>query len=327
MIVARRLLTAGLKPITAAFRMARTFSEATPEKMPRPDSRAHRPAEEESAPSLLDLTTTLKCVNYRYEFPQGLTEEQKKKMKRFDVFRHDPLNSDEPAHFVSYYIDLAQCGPMFLDALIKIKSEIDPTLSFRRSCREGICGSCSMNLDGRHTLACITAIPRNNLEKSFVAPLTFMNVLKDLVVDMTHFYNQYKTINPFLQRKTPKQPGQKEYYQSVEERAKIDGLYECVLCLSCSSSCPSYWWHSNEYLGPSILQQAFRWVIDSRDEYREERLEALGGDMKMDECFQLGICSLACPKGLDPRKAIEELKELYHGYKTHKTQKQNTVSI
>jgi succinate dehydrogenase (ubiquinone) iron-sulfur subunit len=105
---------------------------------------------------------------------------------------------------VSYYIDLNNCGAMFLDALIKIKDELDPTLSFRRSCREGICGSCSMNIDGRHTLACITAIPRQNLEKSFIAPLTFMNVLKDLVVDMTHFYNQYKTIDPYLKRKTMK---------------------------------------------------------------------------------------------------------------------------
>ncbi len=114
------------------------------------------------------------------------------------------MNSDEPPHFVSYYIDPAKCGPMFLDALIKIKDEIDPTLSFRRSCREGICGSCAMNLDGRHTLACITAFPKNNLEKSFVAPLTFMNVMKDLVVDMTNFYNQYKVIDPYLKRKTPK---------------------------------------------------------------------------------------------------------------------------
>jgi succinate dehydrogenase (ubiquinone) iron-sulfur subunit len=154
--------------------------------------------------SLSDIADTLKCVNYRYDFPQGLTEEKKKTMKRFDIFRYDPVNSEEPPHFVSYYIDLNNCGPMFLDALIKIKDEFDPTLSFRRSCREGICGSCAMNVDGRHTLACITAIPKKNLEKSFIAPLTFMNVLKDLVVDMTHFYNQYKSIDPYLKRKTPK---------------------------------------------------------------------------------------------------------------------------
>ena len=243
------------------------------------------------------------------------------------ILSFDPVNSDEPPHFVSYYIDMKKCGPMFLDALIKIKDEIDPTLSFRRSCREGICGSCSMNLDGRHTLACITAIPKNNPEMSFIAPLTFMNVLKDLVVDMTNFYSQYKTIHPYLKRKTPKKPGQKEYFQSVEDRAKIDGLYECVLCLSCSSSCPSYWWHSNEYLGPSVLQQAFRWVIDSRDEYTDERLEGLGGDMKLDECFQLGICSLACPKGLDPRKAIEELKDLYHHHKVRKEKETTSIQI
>jgi len=207
---------------------------------------------------------------------------------------------------------------MFLDALIKIKNEIDPTLSFRRSCREGICGACSMNIDGRHNLACITPIPKDNKEKSFIAPLTFMNVLKDLVVDMTNFYNQYKLIQPYLKRKTPKKPGEKELYQSIEDRAKIDGLYECVLCASCSSSCPSYWWHSNEYLGPAILQQAYRWVIDSRDEYTDERLEALGGDMKLDECFQVGICSLACPKGLNPRKAVQDLKEKYKEYEEKK---------
>jgi len=216
---------------------------------------------------------------------------------------------------------------MFLDALIKIKNEIDPTVTFRRSCREGICGSCSMNIDGRHSLACITAIPKNNLEKSYVAPLTSMNVLKDLVVDMTTFYNQYRIIKPYLKRKGFKEPEEKEYYQSIEDRAKIDGLYECVLCLSCSSSCPSYWWHSNEYLGPAVLQQAFRWVIDSRDEYRDERLEMLGGDIKLDECFQIGICSLACPRGLDPRKSIENLQELYKEYKDRKARESSTIQI
>lgn len=244
----------------------------------------------------------------------------------FSYLRYDPINSTEPAHFDSYYIDLAECGPMFLDALIKIKDEIDPTLTFRKSCREGICGSCSMNIDGRHTLACITAIPTNK-EKSFIAPLTSMNLLKDLVVDMTNFYNQYKVIQPYLKRKTPKEPGTKEYYQSVEDRAKIDGLYECVLCLSCSSSCPSYWWHSNDYLGPAILQQAFRWVIDSRDEYTDERLEMLGGDMKLDECFQVGVCSIACPKGLDPRRSTEQLQELYKAYEEKKARESSTIQI
>ena len=153
------------------------------------------------------------------------------------------------------------CGPMFLDALIKIKDTIDPTLSFRRSCREGICGSCAMNLDGRHHLACICAIPREG--KSVISPLMGMLVLKDLVVDMTHFYAQYKTIDPYLKRKNIKKKGDKEYYQSEKDREKLDGLYECVLCACCSTSCPSYWWHPQEYLGPAILMQAYRWIIDS----------------------------------------------------------------
>ena len=207
---------------------------------------------------------------------------------------------------------------MFLDALIKIKDEIDPTLSFRRSCREGICGSCAMNLDGRHHLACICPIPKDNMAKSVVSPLMFMFVLKDLVVDMSHFFAQYKSIDPYLKRKTPKAEGEKEYYQSEEDRKLLDGLYECVLCACCQSTCPSYWWHPQDYLGPAVLMQAYRWVIDSRDEYTEERLEKLGGDMKLGECYQIGMCSLTCPKGLDPRRALEHLKSLYRDYKEKK---------
>ena len=189
--------------------------------------------------------------------------------------RYNPNDDHGAPKFVSYYLNMKECGPMFLDALIKIKDEIDPTLSFRRSCREGICGSCAMNIDGRHHLACICRIPKNN-DNSQISPLMFMFVLKDLVVDMTNFYNQYKSIDPYLKRKTPKQPGQKEYYQSQEDRDKIDGLYECVLCGSCQATCPSYWWHSEDYLGPAVLMQAYRWIIDSRDEYTDERLHKIG---------------------------------------------------
>lgn len=146
------------------------------------------------------------------EFPQGLTDEQKFLMKRFDIYRSNPNDPADIPKFMSYYIDMKKCGPMFLDALIKIKDEIDPTLSFRRSCREGICGSCSMNIDGRHHLACICPIPKDNTSKSTISPLMFMYVLKDLVVDMSHFYAQYKSIDPYLKRKTPKEPGQREYY-------------------------------------------------------------------------------------------------------------------
>lgn len=246
-------------------------------------------------------------------------------MKRFDIYRANPNDPADRPKYVSYYIDMGKCGPMFLDALIKIKDEIDPTLSFRRSCREGICGSCAMNIDGRHHLACICPINKENTEKSTISPLMFMFVLKDLVVDMSHFYAQYKSIEPFLKRKTGKEPGQREFYQSVEDRKLLDGLYECVLCACCQSTCPSYWWHPQDYLGPAVLMQAYRWVIDSRDEYTDERLEKLGGDMKLGECYQIGMCSLTCPKGLDPRRALEHLKHLYEEYKDRKEAEMTTI--
>ena len=178
----------------------------------------------ESAPSFADVSDVLK-VNYTEEFDQGLTDEQKKNMKRIDVYRSNPNDPNDRPKYVTYYIDMKKCGPMFLDALIKIKDEIDPTLSFRRSCREGICGSCSMNIDGRHHLACLCGIPKDNNEKSVISPLMFMFVLKDLVTDMSHFYAQYKSIDPFLKRKTEKAEGQREYLQTVEDRKLLDGLY------------------------------------------------------------------------------------------------------
>lgn len=274
--------------------------------------------------SLRDVGELFK-VNYTIEFDQGLTKEEKTKMKRFDIYRANPNDPQDRPKYVSYYIDMAKCGPMFLDALIKIKDEIDPTLSFRRSCREGICGSCAMNIDGRHHLACICPISKENIDKSTVSPLMFMFVLKDLVTDMSHFYAQYKSIEPYLKRKTPKEPGQKEFLQSVEDRKLLDGLYECVLCACCQSTCPSYWWHPQDYLGPAVLMQAYRWVIDSRDEYTDERLEKLGGDMKLGECYGIGMCSLTCPKGLDPRKALEHLKHLYEDYKERKESELSTI--
>lgn len=191
---------------------------------------------------LTDVNEIFK-TNYTVEFDQGLTADEKKTMKRFDIYRANPNDPTDRPKYVSYYIDMNKCGPMFLDALIKIKDEIDPTLSFRRSCREGICGSCAMNIDGRHHLACICPINKENIAKSQISPLMFMFVLKDLVVDMSHFYAQYKSIEPYLKRKTPKAEGQREYYQSEEDRKLLDGLYECVLCACCQSTCPSYWWH------------------------------------------------------------------------------------
>jgi len=209
-------------------------------------------------------------INYIKEFDPSLTPEQKSSMKQVLVYRTDPSDPEDQPHFMSYYIDLSQMAPMYLDALLYIKNEMDSTLSLRRSCREGICGSCSMNLNGFHGLACIQDIDTDLTKPCIISPLGHMFVLKDLVVDMTNFYTQYKMIEPFLKRKTPKE-GEGEYYQSTEDRAKIDGLYECVLCACCSTSCPSYWWHPDRYLGPAVLMQAYRWVIDSRDQYTDER--------------------------------------------------------
>ena len=248
----------------------------------------------------------------KYDFDQGLNEEQKKQMKKITIFRYNPALGEKA--LVSYYINLSNCGPMILDALIHIKDDIDSTLTFRRSCREGICGSCSMNIDGRNTLACLSYTDKDLKISASVMPLPYFQVLKDLVVDMTNFYMQYKSIKPVLLRKTEKEEGQKEYLQSVEDRKELDGLYECILCACCSSHCPSYWWQSNEYLGPAVLMQSYRWIIDSRDEYTYERLEALSGQ-KLERCYQIGACSLTCPKGLDPRANIKKLQDLYADYK------------
>ncbi|KAG6659625.1 hypothetical protein CIPAW_03G048800 [Carya illinoinensis] len=206
-----------------------------------------------------------------------------------------------------YQIDLKECGPMVLDALIKIKNEVDPTLTFRRSCREGICGSCAMNIDGCNGLACLTKIPSSG-SATTITPLPHMFVIKDLVVDMTNFYNQYKSIEPWLKRKTPPVKG-KEILQSKKDRAKLDGMYECILCDCCSTSCPSYWWNPETYLGPAALLHA-KWISDSRDEYTNERLEAINDEFKLYRCHTILNCARACPKGLNPGRQITHIKQL-----------------
>lgn len=252
------------------------------------------------------------------EHDPSLTAEQKQGRKQFLVFRSNPADPDDQPHFRSYWLDLAQCNPMYLDALIKIKDELDPTLAFRRSCREGVCGSCAMNLDGRTTLACINEINKDLSQPAVVTPLGHMFVLRDLVVDMTNFYNQYRAIQPYLQRKTPKPDPKREHLQSEEDRKKLDGLYECVMCASCSTSCPSYWWKPDQFLGPAVLMQAYRWIVDSRDEYTEERLEALDYKGKAENCENIGMCSATCPKGLDPRKAIQDLLRMLEEHRQKK---------
>jgi succinate dehydrogenase (ubiquinone) iron-sulfur subunit len=235
-------------------------------------------------------------------------------MQQFAIYRYDP-NLQEKPHLQTYDIDLKKCGPMILDALIKIKDEVDPTLTFRRSCREGICGSCAMNIQGKNGLACLLYIEPDS-KPIEIQPLPHTYVLKDLVPDMTNFYNQYKSIEPWLKRKEEKKKGEKEYLQSREDRDLLDGMYECILCACCQTSCPSYWWNPEYYLGPAVLQQAYRWIADSRDQYKEERLAWVNDTMKLYRCHGIMNCTNCCPKGLDPAKIIVQLKkEVEEGYK------------
>lgn len=229
-------------------------------------------------------------------------------LKKFAIYRWSPDSSAKP-HMQTYTINTNECGPMVLDALIKIKNEFDPSLTFRRSCREGICGSCAMNIDGCNGLACLTKIDPNPAQETPISPLPHMFVVKDLVVDMTNFYNQYKSIEPWLKTKTPAEPG-KEHLQSKKDRAKLDGMYECILCACCSTSCPSYWWNPEKYLGPAALLHAHRWIADSRDEYTGERLEAINDEFKLYRCHTIMNCARACPKGLNPGMQIAKIKRL-----------------
>ncbi len=226
--------------------------------------------------------------------------------KTFKVYRYDPDSGANPK-VDTFEIDLDKCGPMVLDALIYIKNELDPTLTFRRSCREGVCGSCAMNIDGGNTLACTKATEDVQTEVK-IYPLPHMPVIKDLVPDLSNFFAQYALIKPWLQADTP--PPNLERLQSKDERARLDGLYECILCACCSTSCPSYWWNSDRYLGPAILLQAYRWIADSRDENTGERLDELEDPFRLYRCHTIMNCSKTCPKGLNPAKAIAEIKKL-----------------
>ena len=227
--------------------------------------------------------------------------------KTFRIYRWDPDSGENP-RLDSYEINLDNCGPMILDAIIYSKNEIDPTLTFRRSCREGICGSCAMNIGGTNTLACTNSI--NEYKDDIpIYPLPHMPVIKDLVPDLTHFYAQYASIKPWMQTQTTPPPDA-EKLQSKEERAELDGLYECILCACCSTSCPSYWWNSDRYLGPAILLQAYRWIADSRDEFTGERLDELEDPFRLYRCHTIMNCTNSCPKGLNPAKAIAEIKKL-----------------
>ena len=228
-------------------------------------------------------------------------------VRRFKVYRWSPDDGENPS-VDTYEVDMDSCGPMVLDALIKIKNEIDATLTFRRSCREGVCGSCAMNIDGTNTLACTKASDEVKGDVN-IYPLPHMPVIKDLVPDMTNFYAQYASIEPWIQTKTPSPPDS-ERPQSVDDRRKLDGLYECILCACCSTSCPSYWWNDDRYLGPAVLLQAYRWLVDSRDEATGERLDALEDPFRLYRCHTIMNCTNTCPKSLNPAKAIAEIKKM-----------------
>jgi succinate dehydrogenase / fumarate reductase iron-sulfur subunit len=217
-----------------------------------------------------------------------------KELRTFRIYRWNPEDGRTP-RVDTYFVDVGRCGPMILDAIIKIKNEIDPTLTFRRSCREGICGSCAKGIDE----------VKGEIK---IYPLPHMPVIKDLVPDLTHFYAQHASIQPWLETKTAT-PGT-EWRQSVDDRKKLDGLYECVMCACCSTSCPSYWWNGDRYLGPAALLHAYRWIIDSRDEATGERLDNLEDPFKLYRCHTIMNCAKTCPKGLNPAKAIAEIKKL-----------------
>lgn len=233
-------------------------------------------------------------------------DQNAKKTKVCNIYRFDPEDGNNP-RVDSFEVDLENCS-MVLDVLIKIKAEIDGGLTFRRSCREGICGSCAMNIDGTNTLACTKDI--NEIKGDVnIYPLPHMNVIKDLVADMTNFYAQYESIEPWIKTSSPP-PSNSERLQSPEDREKLDGLYECILCACCSTSCPSYWWNGDKYLGPATLLQANRWLVDSRDEATGERLDMLEDAFKLYRCHTIMNCAKTCPKGLNPAKAIGNIKQM-----------------
>jgi succinate dehydrogenase / fumarate reductase iron-sulfur subunit len=237
-----------------------------------------------------------------HKAPAGATE-----VRTFRIYRYDPSSGENP-RIDTFELDEKSCGAMVLDALIQIKGSIDSSLTFRRSCREGICGSCAMNIDGLNRLACTTSM--HDLKSEIkIYPLPHMPVVKDLVPDLTNFYAQYASVKPWLQSSTPAPPDS-ERLQSKEDQEKIDRPAACILCACCSTSCPSYWWNSDRFLGPAALLAAYRWIIDSRDEATGERLDALEDPFRLYRCHTIMNCTDVCPKDLNPAKAIAEVKKM-----------------
>lgn len=230
-----------------------------------------------------------------------------KNVRAFNVYRWNPDTPEELPRLDRFEVDMDTCGPMVLDALLTIKNNMDPTVTFRRSCREGVCGSCAMNVDGTNTLACIKYLDEIQGDVD-IYPLPHMPVVKDLVPDLSMAYAQYASVEPWIKAEEPVSMD-KERLQSPEERAKLDGLWECVLCMCCSTSCPSYWWNGDRYLGPATLLQSYRWIVDSRDDHTGERLDNLEDPFKLYRCHTIMNCTQTCPKGLNPAQAIAETKK------------------
>jgi succinate dehydrogenase / fumarate reductase, iron-sulfur subunit len=224
----------------------------------------------------------------------------------FQIYRYDP-DRDQRGRMQSCQVRLQATDRMLLDALMRIKSEVDDSLSFRRSCREGVCGSDAININGRNGLACITNL-RDLKQPIVLRPIPGLPVLRDLIVDMSHFFDQYHSIKPFLINDTP--PPEKERRQSPAQREELDGLYECILCACCSTSCPSFWWNPDKFVGPAGLLQAYRFIADSRDQATGERLDNLMDPYRLFRCHTIMNCVDVCPKGLNPTQAIGKIKEL-----------------
>ena len=222
---------------------------------------------------------------------------------KFSIYRFDP-DVDTKPRMQDYDVVLEPTVHMLLDAILQIK-EVDDSLTIRKSCREGVCGSDAININGRNGLACITPI-RGLKEPVVLRPLPSFPVIRDLVVDMTQFYKQYYSIKPFLINHDI--PPEKERLQTPLERDQLDGLYECILCACCSSQCPSYWWNPDKFVGPAGLLQAYRFISDSRDQATEERLDDLNDAYRLFRCRTIMNCTEVCPKGLEPSRAIEQIR-------------------
>ena len=229
------------------------------------------------------------------------------KLQTFRIYRYDP-STDERPRMDSYEVDLDDCGPMVLDAILKIIDEIDPSIAVRRSCREGVCGSCAMNINGTNELACITHISDLGRGSIRLSPLPHLAVIKDLVGDLSRLYAQNAFVEPWLKNEQPEP--ERERLQLPAERDKIDEGARCILCFCCSTACPSWWWAGDKFLGPAALLQAHRWIVESRDDHTGERLDVMDDVYRLYRCHTILNCTNACPKGLNPARAIADIKRM-----------------